>query len=361
MRNGFQLKKENDGGFGLDDDKGQEEDKLLRKLAETLSITGDMELMSMKGGTVTPELGVPNAVGFLATGSLAENTPIWVGADISSSGAEVHRYTIARTNILDSSYVNLRAGTLDPTTWTSFYGHSGALDTPSGDIGAYGGGHHGAGANFTQVGPGYAQHEGIEFYGYNDWLLLSAGLANGEIPASDTIATDGHAHADTGRNYDRLDYWATGRLDFAGSSASLLWYNANGSVEKQVMTAAFNVRYKNLDLRSQFSLDVSKHSADTQGEPRYGFTFQADYKFTKKLLGIYRYDTTDNGENSGVESQMTFALVLKPAQNIKLTTSYIYEQDVAVAPHDDTGTSGDHAHMSTGFGNHVSVTLRYML
>lgn len=357
MRNGFQIKKENEGGFGLDDDEAVEKDKLLRKIGDIISVTGNFDLASLKSGITTPQLAVPNAVGFLATSTLAENTPIWAGVDVSSSGAEVHRYTIGRTNILDSRMINFRAGTIDPTTWTSFYGHGGAIDSASADIGSYGGGHHGGGANFSQTGPGYAQQNAMEYYGYNDLLMWSAGVANG-----------GDAHS--GENYDSLDYWAMGRVDFLkGSSASLLWYNANGSEEAQVATAALNIRYKALDFRSQFSLDTSQTSEDKYSQ--YGATFQFDYKLADSAMVMYRYDTTDNGERGGVESQMTLALVMKPQQNIRVTAAYVYEQDVdSSSTMESTGDGhDDHAHKvssratsdsESGFGNHATINLHYM-
>jgi hypothetical protein len=359
MRNGFQIKKKNDGGFGLDDDTNVEKDKLLHKIGEIISVTGNFDLATLKDGVTTPKLATPNAVGILATSTLAENTPIWAAVDFSGEGAEIHRYLIGRTNVFDSTWVNFRAGTLDPTTWTSFYGHSGAIDSASSDIGAYGGGHHGSGANFSQIGPGYAQRNAMEYYGYNDMLLWSVGIGNGD---------DGSDSHDASNNYDKGDYWAIARFDFwKGSSASLLWYNANGAVEKQAATAAINLRYKALDFRSQFTMDTSQY--DTDKYKQYGATFQFDYKMADSAMFMYRYDTTDNGESGGIESQMTLALVMKPQQNIRITAAYVYEQDAsgtatASDGHDhvhkiSTRADGDSA-TSVGFGNRATINLHYM-
>lgn len=366
MRNGFQIKKENEGGFGLDDDTDTEKDKLLNKIGEIISVTGNFDLAKLKSAETTPQLGVPNSVGFLATSTLAKNTPVWAAVDVSSSGgAELHRYLVGRTNVLDTTLVNFRAGTLDPTTWTSFYGHSGAIDSASSDIGAYGGGHHGGGANFSQAGPGYGQRNAMEYYGYTESLMWSAGIGNGDPAAGETDTTDEHAHA-SGDNFDKLDYWLTSRIDFGkGSSASLLWYNANGAVESNAATAALNIRYKNLDFRSQFTMDTTQYSGDKY--TKYGTTFQLDYKIADSIMAMYRYDTTDNGSHGGVESQITLALVMKPQQNIRVTAAYVYEQDVATSAASD---GHDHAHKistratgdetSSGFGNQLTINLHYM-
>ena len=350
MRNGFQLEKEADiGDFGLSDDEpSDKKDKLLKEISDILSITGDFEMLTYADGDKTPTIAVPNSVSVMATATITKDIPYWVGIDVSGASVEIHRYLIGRTNLFGSKLFNIRMGTIDPTTWTSFYGHSGALDSASSDVGAYGGGHHGGGANFSQIGPGYGQRNSIEYYGYTKHLFWSAGVGNGDSAAADDHTDDAAAHdhgTDNTGGGDSFDYWAVGRLDFGeGHSISGLFYKAFGASTANAGTLSANFRFKNLDIKTQFTMDTQRI---LDGEdPAYGLTFQADYQMHKKFMGVYRYDTTDNGESGGVESQMTIALVYKPIQNIKMSAAFVSELDAATS--------------DSPFGNHGTINLHYM-
>lgn len=349
MRNGFQMPKEDqeNGGFGLADDvpeAGKKSD--LPNVGDYLSVTGTVSLVDFNANTTTPEFGNPTEVGILATGSVAENTPIWVGIDVENGVAGIHSYIIGKTNINDSTLLNLRAGTLDPTTWTSFAGHGGAVDSANPDIGSYGG-HHGDETGFDRVGPGYTQRNGLEYYGYTDSFIWNAGLVNGDVNTSATT----HAHASG--NHDAPDFWLSSRMNFDKSgSMSLLWYKANGSYSDQALTAAANYRTRALDLRAQYSMELGQHSENM------GYTLQVDYALTRELLGTLRFDGTDNGLSDGTEQQLTFGVVFKPKPNIKLTAAYVAE--ITSAKMGPTSHSDATPVAKDPFGDHGTLKVRFM-
>ena len=340
MLNGFQIKKKSDDEFGLDDDNttmmSNRNKFKLPKLDEMLSVTGQFNPIEMNSTESTPIIGSPEVITVIAAGSLMKDMPIWAGIDISNEGASVHRYQMSLTNIADSQLFNVRMGTLDPTTWTSFYGHGAALESASSGIGSYGAGHDGN-TGFVTIGSGYAERNAMEYYGYTKKLLWSLGLSN----------ASGH---DGGEN-DPLDYWITSRYEFMKkSTVSFLWYNANGSVENQTYTMSANVRLGKLDFLSQFSFDntggeILTATTSKTVRDKWGFTAQANYSATKKSMGIIRFDTTDNGEKTGsTESQLTLALVLKPKQNIKVTASYVMEVEAVGGITSITGDGHAHNH-----------------
>ena len=378
MQNGFQILKNTNESFSLDDDQPSDTKThskfQLKKLPEILSVTGQFNPFEISSKDSRPTLANPDVATIIAAGSLMKDMPFWAGIDMRSSGGSVHRYQMGFTNIFDTSLFNIRMGTLDPTTWTSFYGHGAALESASSSIGSYGAGHDGD-TGFVTVGSGYAERNALEYYGYNESLLWSLGLAN----------NSGH---DSGDANDALDYWITTRYQFwRKSSVSFLWYNANGAVENQTFTVAANVRTKNLDFLTQFSVDNTggrKTSANITKVTRdkWGFTAQTNYTVSKKSMGIIRFDVTDNGEKySSKETQLTMALVLKPAQNIKITMSYVMEiqaigrslnasgddghthshKPIARdAGHDTTDTAPAEESISN-FGDHFKINIRYML
>jgi len=374
MLNGFQVKKESDTGFGLDDDETtpKKHKFALPKLPEMLSVTGQLNPIEVSSNNSTPAAGSPEVVTVVAAGSLMKDMPIWAGIDVGNEGASVHRYQMGLVNIADSKLFNLRMGTIDPTTWTSFYGHGAALESASSGIGSYGSG-HGGNTGFVTVGSGYAERNGMEYYGYTRKLLWSFGTSN----------ASGH---DGGGANDPFDYWLTTRYEFMKkSTVSFLWYNANGAVENQTYTTSANIRLGKLDLLGQFSFDNTggKVVTDTSTKTvrdKWGLTIQANYETTKKSMGIIRYDSTDNGEKTdSTESQLTMALVFKPEQNIKITASYVMELK-AVGDANATASDGhDHAHKPSAraaghedttegsteeafiaFGDHFKLNIRYM-
>ena len=389
MLNGFQVKKRATGGFGLDDDetpeaghttngkKTKDNKTKLPQISDILSITGQFNVVEMDSTSTTPSLGNPKVVSFTATGILAKNTPIWAGVDIDEDGASLHRYQIGKTNIIDSKKVNFRMGTLDPTTWTSVYGHGATIQSASSSIGSNGSGHD-ANTGFSTVGSGYAERNAFEYYGYTKSLLWSFAVSN----------ESGHGHDGTSK--DALDYWVTTKYTFMkNSSVSFLWYNANGSTENQTYTLGSNLRLGGLDLMAQFSIDntggtTSTTSGTSKQRDKWGLTAQANYATTKDVMVIFRYDSTDNGQlNNSLESHVTVALVFKPEENIKVTASYVAELK-SVASQTTSAPAGDghdHAHSGisartsheaassttatdtdsiTKFGDHFLVNIRYM-
>lgn len=382
MLNGFQILKKADEGFSLDDDEDtKKENKFkLPKVSEILSVTGQFNAFEVSSNNTTPTIGNPKVVTVVAAGSLMKDMPIWAGVDVGDSDndgtdeATVHRYQIGFTNIADTKLINIRMGTLAPTTWTSFYGHSAALESASSGIGSYGEGHSES-TGFATVGSGYAERNAMEYYGYTATLLWSIGLSN----------ASGH-HG--GNPNDPLDYWVTTRYEFMkNSTVSFLWYNANGDTENQTYTAAANLRLGKLDFLGQFSIDNTGSKVTTETgtktlRDKWGFTTQVNYAATKKSMGIIRFDVTDNGEKTtSVESQLTVAMVLKPEQNIKVTASYVMEVDSVgsgAGGHDNS--DGHHgkpgarairsratdpvadpaAETASAFGDHFKVNIRYM-
>ncbi|MDH5228938.1 MAG: hypothetical protein OEZ58_14830 [Gammaproteobacteria bacterium] len=374
MRNGFQMRKQADDlAFGLDDEALKDSDEIVKKVSEILSVTGGTELMSSNSDDAYPALIAQKDISLLATTSVSKDFAVWAGVEINDETVELHRFFISRTNFFDSTWFNARAGSLDPTTWTSFYGHGAALDSASSGIGAYGGGHHGGGSGFTPVGIGFDEQNGIEYYGYNKALFWSVGLSNGSsahgddhgdlqahssLPANEAHGVTTETHHATGA--DKLDYWVVGRFDFLkDSSMSLLWYNANGSQELQMYSLAANLRFKKLDLRGQVSLD---NTGNDDRYSRMGITMQADYAIAKTLAGILRFDTTDHGVGSdSVETQVTAAWIYKPVQNIKVTFAYVAELMAAAEPSADGHAHGHAGETAiSGFGSHATARIRFM-
>lgn len=375
LRNGFQLRQEAPVEFGLGDDKPGEAEKSrteLQKISDLFAIGGSLEVLHAANTDSSPALSTPLEIDLYATGSLAKDTPIYAAVAVENDATMLHRFILGKTNIGGSTFSNVRIGTLDPTTWTSFYGFGATLDSAAPAIGAYGSSHSG-GSGFTAVGAGYREKQAIEYYGYNDLIILALGLSNGASAA----ASEGVAPT---RNYDPLDYWTSARLELGpNGSVSLLWYNANGYVNNQTFTFAGNLRTRALDVRFQYSVDntggAQVSTAKTLSDPhaghkpvgvisarhggaetsdgvatgsnyRSGFTVQADYLMNAHISGLFRFDTTDNGaaENS-VETQLTFGVLYKPQANVKVTAAYVSELSAASA----TEKFGDHGTLQVRF------------
>ena len=370
LRNGFQLRQEAPVEFALGDDTEKETDKKdggLKKLTDLFAIGGKLEALHATSSNGSPAIGAPLEIDLFATGTLAKDTSMYTAVAAENDAAMVHRFILGKTNLGGSTFANVRVGTIDPTTWTSFYGFGSTLDTANPAIGAYGSSHS-SGGGFTTVGASYRENQAIEYYGYNDLILISAGLANGSAPAT----AEGAAPSP---NFDKLDYWATGRIEIGKeSSLSMLWYNANGYINNQTFTFASNIRSGNLDLRLQYSLDntggntaaasgagvvpagviTARHTGSHGGtesasgaDYRSGFTAQADYRLNDNLGGLVRYDTTDNGATSdSMETQLTLGVLYKPQPNIKVTAAYVSELQAAASTAD---VFGDHATVQVRF------------
>lgn len=363
MRNGFQLKKKQDDGFSLDDDVPQAGRKspVKKDIGEMLSVTGRLTVLAQNSEKDEPILAKVNSLSLLATTTLAENIPFWAGIEVEGNSASLHKFFIGRTNINDSTYFNVRAGTLDPTTWTSFYSHGAALDSASPGIGAYGAGHHGDANGFSTVGAGMSEKNALEYYGYNDLMIWSVGVGN---EAADDGHSDGGSdagHEQHASEEDKSDYWVTGKFYIGKKhSVSLLWYNANGLVENQTFIGAANYRTRKLDLRGQIAFD---NTGAGNRDDKMGATLQADYRVNRRFQAIGRYDMTDNGQSSNnIEAQLTLAAVYKPKQNIKVTTSFVTELDAATELASD---GHDHEHetssaSSVNLGDQFNVEVRVM-
>jgi len=372
LRNGFQLRQEAPVEFALSDDTEKETDKKdagLKKLTDLFAIGGKLEALHAASSNSGPAIGAPLEIDLFATGTLAKDTQIYAAIAAENDTTMIHRFILGKTNLGGSTFANIRIGTLDPTTWTAFYGFGSTLDTANPAVGAYGSSHT-SGGGFTTVGASYRENQGIEYYGYNDLILISAGVANGAAPAT----SEGQSPSP---NFDKLDYWASGLIEIGReSSLSILWYNANGYINNQNFTFAGNIRSGNLDLRLQYSLDntggeggpaeaapshhkpagvisarhggaQSETDSASEGNYRSGFTAQADYRLGDQLGGIFRYDTTDNGATrDSIETQLTLGVLYKPQPNIKVTAAYVAELQAAASTAD---VFGDHATVQVRF------------
>ncbi|MEQ6341279.1 MAG: hypothetical protein M3A44_06385 [Gammaproteobacteria bacterium] len=318
MRNGFQMPGSSEeqavtGIEGEDKSKDGEEKKkvaddlFLGRISEIFSVTGNLSLLEKTGDSNKKTIGQPTKLTLLATGTIAKDVPIWAELEHSPDGVvEMDRYFIGKTNFNDTTLLNARVGSLDPTTWTSFYGNGAGIDSLVPKIASYS--NDGKDRGFTPVGSGYDPRSAIEYYGYNDQFIWAAALAN---PKTDPD------------NKNKLDYWLMGRWDILKkNSVSLLYYDDRNTNVK-MYTVAGNWRFDPVDVRAQYSRDNSGN--DAHGNVT-GFALQGDYKIQRGWMAMARFDRTDNGySSSAIESQMTGGLVYAPYQNIKLTAAYVKE------------------------------------
>ncbi len=318
MRNGFQMpgSSEEQAIASLEGEEklkdGEEKKKIaddlfLGRLSEILSVTGNISILEKTSDSNKKTIGQPTKITLLATGTVEKDVPIWMELEHSPDGVvEMDRYFIGKTNFHDTSLLNARVGSLDPTTWTSFYGNGAGIDSLVPKVASYS--NDSKDMSFTPVGSGYDPRSAIEYYGYNDQFIWSAAFAN---PKEDPD------------NKNKLDYWLMGRWDILKkNSVSLLYYDDRNTNVK-MYTLAGNWRFDAFDVRTQYSGDNSNN--DMHGNVT-GFTLQGDYKIQRGWMAMARFDSTDNGYSSNsIESQMTGSLVYAPYQNIKFTAAYVKE------------------------------------
>ncbi len=338
MRNGFALPSEGELDLGVfPEEKQKAKGKKLKNLV--LQDVGD--IFSVRGAFVAydrtennPEtsIGSPSKFYLFASGQIAENVPLWAEGEVSSDTGEfeVHNYFIGRTNINNSTLINVRMGGFTPTEWTSVSDQKRSLDSANSHPGAYRGK-----AGHTQVAEGFGSKTGVEYYGYNDSFFWALGYGDGTNRDAKNPA----------ESKDK-NLWIVGRYDFlTGSSVSLLYYNAgdgngNGSdLTAYVLSGNYRIGNK-LDVRAQYSQDDSGGNGNTRGDVS-GYSVQVDYQYAEHWMCIARYDTTDNGLSARAkETQATVAAVWVPYQNVKMTASYTAELDRAQFANDGTVDRG---------------------
>ena len=319
MRNGFQVRGEEGVSFEAPGEKKEEgfgegkkltSDLFLNNLSNLFSTYGVIDAVSKTTDSKTINVGVPETLAILATGTIYKDVPVFMELEYSpTEGAvEADHFFVGYTNIGGTTFANTRVGSIDPTTWTSFpsFNATGFVSAIP-KIGAYAGADTGE-EGFAEVGTGYSPRSSLEYYGYNDNFLFSAAVAN-----SPESVEDKH----------NLDYWLVGRFDFMkGSSASILYYRSNSGVETNVWTFAGNLRLKFMELLAQYSHDTGTHDRDSVN----GYTLQANIPARKNVLGVVRFDSTDNGaKDNSQESALSFGVVYAPVQNFKITSAIVTE------------------------------------
>jgi hypothetical protein len=353
MRNGFQIRSEAGAEIQAPQEGDKKEGEGLKKVASDLWLNnfGDIfsayvEVLGFEKTTRSKSVTIakPDNVALLATGSLAKDIPFWAELEYNPADNEweADRLFIGSTNMGDTTLLNARIGSLDPTQWTSFYGNAaGAFKSAANKLGAYEG--SGEASGFSNVGTGLTPRRAVEYYGYNDQFLWSVAVAN----------TPDDYQQDNERN---LDYWATVRYDFLkGSSVSVLYYDANSALETKVWSVAANFRTAYADLLAQYSRDDGGTFEGGDRKEHSGYTLEADVPVVKHWLAIARYDTTDNGlPNDNSEEMLSLGVVYTPVQNLKITTALVTELKQAI-----TG-EGDPADVS-GKTNTFTVNLMYGL
>lgn len=327
LRNGFQIRTDQAAELDGPGDAQAKEEKGLEKIANDLWLNDMTNILSLyaevqgikktnKEKTVT--IGEVDTVAILGSGTLAKDVPFWMELEyaVAEGAWEADRFFVGNTNIGDSTMVNLRIGSLDPTTWTSFYSTAaGAFKSLVPKLGSSKGSVDGA-TGFAQVGTGFSPRRAIQYYGYTAQLLWSAAIAN----------TPSNFQETEKRN---LDYWASVRYDILkGSSVSALYYDANGLVDTKLWNVAANFRSDAVDFLAQYSKDSG--TENNSRKARNGYTLQADVPLVKRWLGIVRWDTTDNGEAiNNKEAVVTIGVVFAPLQNFKITTALASERKKA--------------------------------
>ncbi len=361
MRNGFQVRAEE--GVSLDEpgqakeaapDEGKKiaPDLYLNNLSNIFSIYGVVDALSKDTNSKNIRVGTAQTLSLLTTGTLTKDIPVFMELELDAveSAVEADRFFIGVTNLGSTTAANLRAGSLDPTEWTSFPSlAAGAFKARNDHVGAYAGKD-----GFSMVGSGLTPRRALEYYGYADNLFWAVAVAN---PPSPEQPPPPEAPVITPKDKRNLDYWLVGRFDMTKTgSVSILYYNSHyveGDtaatatwVDTRVLGFAGNLRLPAADILAQYTRD----SGTDKGEKRakiYGFTLQANIPFTKQFMGVTRYDMTDNGQKQdSKESVLSLGAMYKPAQNLKVTAAITSELK-----------SVDPANKSNGF----NINLHYAL
>ncbi len=324
MRNGFQVRGEEGvsldaPGKGKDDSKDEGKqvasDLYLNNMSNLLSVYGVVDALSKSTDSKAVTVGSPQTLSLLATGTLAKDMPVFMEMelDAQSGAVEADRFFVGMTNLGGSSSANVRVGSLDPTEWTSFPSLAAeAFKAKTDHVGVYSGADAGK-DGFAAVGTGLTPRHAIEYYGYTNNVLWAAAVGN--PPAEDT------APAQDKRN---LDFWAVARYDIAKTgSVSLLYYDSNSpEADTRVFTLAGNLRLPVVDLLAQYSRD----SGTDDRSKVQGFTLQANVPFVKHIMGLARYDMTDNGaDGDSKEAVFSLGTVYTPVQNFKITAAITNE------------------------------------
>ena len=329
MRNGFQVRSEE--GVSLDapgqgkeaaQDEGKKiaSDLYLNNLSNLFSIYGVVDALSKDTDSKNIHVGTPNTLSLLATGTLTKDIPVFMEMelDAETGAVEADRFFIGVTNLGGSTATNLRAGSLDPTEWTSFPSLAAqAFKAKIDHVGVFSGPDAGK-DGFASVGSGLNPRHALEYYGYVDNLFWATAVANppevgGPVPADK-------------RN---LDFWLVGRLDVPKTgSVSVMYYNAHfvddasAWVDTRVLNIAGNLRLPSADVLVQYTRD----SGTDNRAKIFGFTLQASVPLTKRFMGIARYDMTDNGaDQDSKEALLSLGSMYKPVQNLKVTAAITSE------------------------------------
>ncbi len=327
MRNGFQVRGEE--GVSLDAPGGQAKepppdegkkiapDLYLNNMSNVFSIYGIVDALSKNTNSKNINVGTPQTLSLLATSTLTKDIPVFMELELDAGTGEVEadRFFIGVTNLGSTTAVNLRAGSLDPTEWTSFSSlAAGAFKARNDHVGSYAGKD-----GFSMVGTGLTPRHALEYYGYAENLFWATAVANPPAP---------EAPLETPSDKRNLDYWLVGRFDIVKTgSVSILYYNSHfldaaDWVDTRVLSFAGNLRLPSADLLVQYTRD-----SGTDNRPKiFGFTFQANVPFTKQLMGVARYDMTDNGaDQDAKEAVLSLGAMFKPAQNLKVTAAITSE------------------------------------
>ena len=376
MRNGFQIPGGQDGSTkgkaAIADDLTLDE-----RLGDMMGVRGKIRIIEKQQGEDSSGDSIPSTLGstvfgaIFASGTIAENIPVWVEMETntSTSETELHNYFVGWNNIGGTTLANLRVGGFTPTEWTSFSDQKRAFDGPVSHPGAL----RPSSFSKSSTNPyNLRTHTGIEYYGYTGPAFWALGVndkmgANYDADSSDDSNKDWYLVLRgempegpmEGSSISLLSYWAN-----VGSDD----YDPNDPASPSKTDASFkvydlsaNLRMGPLDLLAAYVWD-SDLNQEATGSPSQdddkGYVVEADYKVMKNLMGILRYDSFEDGTiTSGDSKTKTWALgvVYTPRENVKLTTSYTLDTS------DDTSLTSTKSGTKFGEQNNIwDVELQFM-
>ena len=326
-KNGYQLPGSEDG------------DETKKKLNDTTFIDGIGNLFGIRIAVspvevVTDGLTVDGAqklkvglgdtkwVQLFTAGSIFKNTSIFIETEVGGDKTiKFNWYTLGYHNLLGSSWLNLRAGQLSMLNWAAQTGRlrmipNISLTSTSSKTSQ--GTNKGTAEDVVSFG---GAMPAVELYGYNDYALVSVGIANGS--------------ALTDKNQFK-NYFGTLRFELPEGALAGSAISGSGVIGKDTLTSktaqqrnefwmaqpAVNLRWESLDLIASYILTKEKNfnlnAADIDNK-RQGYSGQLGYLISPTWYAALQYDKVKDDVKSTEEfHKVSQNLTYMPRENMRI-------------------------------------------
>lgn len=265
---------------------------------------------------------------FFTAGSLFKNASIFIETEVEQKAIHFNWFTLGYHNILGTSWLNLRAGELSMLNWAAQTGRLRMIPNIQVEASRSRPSQGAAAAAKPEEPVRYGSPvPALELYGYNDYLLYSVGISNGDV------LNDPNQYK---------NFFGTLRLELpegelAGSAvtASAMWGRdtANSGTETPAAIAqtrntfyrlapGVNLRWKEFDLIGSYFFMQERNyklSAANDRNNRHGFNGQLGYLIGPRWFAALQYDKVQDSQGSAEEyHKVSENITFMPRENLRI-------------------------------------------